>query len=128
MRYLLDTHAAVWLAGNVGKVPPAVVEVLRDEGTALFFSAASVWEIATKARLGKLHEADKILSDLPAFRRRFVLSELPVRDEHALMAGRLPGPRRDPFDRMLIAQSRVEGLVVVTADPVFAEYGVEVFW
>jgi PIN domain nuclease of toxin-antitoxin system len=91
-------------------------------------SSASAWEIATKHRLGKLPEIGEIIDKLPRHIRHERFEVLPISFEHALLAGRLPGPHRDPFDRMLIAQARKGDLRVVTADAVFIEYGVKVIW
>lgn len=86
-------------------------------------SAASAWEVAIKEALGKLRLGK---ADLEAEIAANGFLELPVRIRHALVAGRLPPVHEDPFDRMLVAQSQVEELAVVTADPVFERYGVEV--
>ena len=91
-------------------------------------SAASAWEISTKHRLGKLPDAGEAVGNLPALLRSARMETLPITVEHALAAGALPGPHRDPFDRMLIAQSRLEDLPVVTADPVFGRYSARTVW
>ena len=91
-------------------------------------SSASGWEIATKHRLGRLEFRDWDPETLPMDLRKDRIEVLPVSLEHALAAGSLPGPHRDLFDRMLIAQSRIEGVPVVTRDPVFQDYGIDVIW
>jgi PIN domain nuclease of toxin-antitoxin system len=101
---------------------------MSDGSSQLFFSAASAWEIAIKVQLGKL-----TLPDIPA---RFVpeqlsanaIDSLPVLLSHALHVGSLPGYHRDPFDRMLIAQSQLENLPILTADPRIAQYAVDIVW
>ncbi len=90
----------------------------------VLFSAASIWEAEIKAAAGKLVVPDGLLAGLEA--DRFV--ELPITAHHAREAARLPPLHRDPFDRMLVAQARVEGLVVITTDPKIADYGAEVLW
>ena len=102
--------------------------VIGEPTNEILASAASAWEIATKRRIGKLPEAASIVEDFPQVLRESRFRELPVTVGHALAAGALSGPHRDPFDRMLIAQSRSDGIPIVTTDPVFARYGVEVIW
>lgn len=125
---LLDTHALLWwIFDDPGLSSPAR-DAIRDPQNRVFVSSASGWEIATKHRLGKLPEVGKALESLPALLRRARFDTLPITLEHALSAGALPGPHRDPFDRMLIAQSRLEGLPVVTNDPVFERYDARTIW
>ena len=88
------------------------------------FSAASIWEAEIKAALGKLVVRD----DLSRRSRRIASSSLPIAARHAREAARLPPLHRDPFDRMIVAQARLEGLSVITADPKIADYGAEVLW
>ena len=121
MSLLLDTHVVLWwLAG--ARLAPAAAERIADGGELVAVSAASVWEAAIKAALGKLRTPEG-LADV-------VVEEgfepLPITFPHAQLAGELPAHHRDPFDRMLIAQALTEGLTVVTHDPVFASYGVPV--
>jgi PIN domain nuclease of toxin-antitoxin system len=91
-------------------------------------SAASAWEIATKVRLGKLPGAEQLAGDFGGFLLRGAFTTLDITIEHAIRAGLLPGPHRDPFDRMLIAQAQAEGVPVVTNDVVFEAYGVRRVW
>ena len=128
MRALLDTHALLWWLYDSPRLSGAAHATIADPKNEILVSAASAWEIATKHRLGKLPRAGDVPERLPRYLRRARFRELPIGLEHALAAGRLPGPHRDPFDRMLIAQSRLEEVEVVTLDPVFAEYGVPVIW
>ena len=110
MRLLLDTHALLWWLFDSRELPD------------------TAWEIATKHRLGKLPEAGDVVHRLPAYLRRASFEPLPITLEHAREAGGLPGPHKDPVDRMLIAQSRIDALTVVTRDAVFTDYGVPVLW
>lgn len=128
MRVLLDTHAFIWWSTADSKLGKRAVRIIRDPDNEVFFSAASAWEIATKHRLGKLPEAETILEDLPEALSLSRIEALPISLQHAAAAGSLGGPHRDPFDRMLIAQSRTERIPVVTADPIFKSYDVEVLW
>lgn len=125
---LLDTHALLWWLLDSPELSGAARAAIADGRRRVLVSAASAWELATKHRLGKLPEADHIVSNLAAYLRKQLVDTLPISLEHALAAGRLPGPHRDPFDRMLMAQAQSDRLLVVTVDPVFGEYGVPVLW
>lgn len=128
MKVLLDTHALIWWLFDDPKLPTTARETISNPHHEVLVSSASAWEVATKHRLGKLPEA----GDLPDRFEHYVSAarfrELPVSVPHALAAGRLPGPHKDPFDRMLIAQALGERIGVVTADPIFASYGATVIW
>jgi PIN domain nuclease of toxin-antitoxin system len=128
LRLLLDTHALLWWLFDDPRLSGVARAAIAEPGNAVLVSAASGWEIATKHRLGKLPQAGDVSTDLLRYVRRARFQVLPVGLEHAMLAGSLPGPHRDPFDRMLIAQSRIEDLEVVTIDPVFREHGVRVIW
>ena len=128
MRLLLDTHALIWGLLANGDLSPKARQAIADPHNAVFVSTASAWEIATKHRLGKLAEAAAIAVHLPAHIRKARFAVIDISLEHALAAGRLRGPHKDPFDRMLIAQAGIEGLQIVSIDPVFRDYEVPVFW
>ena len=128
MRLLLDTHALLWWLWDDTNLPASARALIADPENEILVSAASAWEIATKARLGKLPEAGDIAERLPAYVSQAGFAALEIGLAHAQAAGALPGPHRDPFDRMLIAQSRLENLPVVTRDPVFRDHGVECLW
>jgi PIN domain nuclease of toxin-antitoxin system len=128
MKLLLDTHALLWWLLEDPKLSAAARDSIAPAGNRVFVSSASAWELATKHRLGKLSGLEMVLEKLPHLLRRERFEVLPIGFEDALLAGSLPGPHRDPFDRMLIAQSRNADLTLVTADPVFTEYGVRVIW
>jgi PIN domain nuclease of toxin-antitoxin system len=125
---LLDTHALLWWLFDDPRLSDVARENIAAPEHKVWVSAASAWEIATKTRLGKLPEAGDVAEKLPVYLRRARFLELPVTVAHALKAGGLPGPHRDPFDRMLIAQSFLSGFPVVTIDPVFSDYGVGTLW
>lgn len=125
---LLDTHALLWWLFDDPRLSDVARENIAAPEHKVWVSAASAWEIATKTRIGKLPEAGDVTEKLPVYLRRARFLELPVTVAHALKAGGLPGPHRDPFDRMLIAQSFLNGFPVVTIDPVFREYGVGTLW
>ena len=128
MRCLLDTHALLWWLFDDPKLSAQAGEVIAEPENEILVSAASAWEISTKHRLGKLPEAGDVAQRLPTYVRKARFTELPISIDHAQAAGGLPGSHRDPFDRMLIAQSKLLAIPVVTIDPVFRDYGVIVIW
>ena len=128
MKALLDTHALLWWLFDDSRLSQAAKAIIADPESDILVSAASAWEIATKYRIGKLPDATPAVEQLAQVLRQERFQELPVTLQHALAAGLLPGPHRDPFDRMLMAQSQIEDLPVVTNDPVFAQYDCQVAW
>ncbi|MEA2744732.1 MAG: hypothetical protein QOF90_3688 [Acetobacteraceae bacterium] len=128
MRLLLDTHALVWWWTNDPRLPAPARAAIADPGSIVYVSAVSAWEITTKHRVGKWPEVERLIAEYASLLRRSRFHPLPINMEHAHRAGTLPGPHRDPFDRMLIAQAELESLPIVTADPVFAAYGADVIW
>ena len=128
MRYLLDTHALLWWLVDDEQLSAPARAAISDPDNDLFVSSASAWEISTKHRLGKLPEAGEIVRDFGDLLRQAQMIPLPVSIEHALEAGALPDHHRDPFDRMLIAQSAIEDIPIITRDPAFAAYGVALVW
>jgi len=121
LKLLLDTHLLIWAAAGSERLPVQVREMLGEEQNEPLFSAASIWEIAIKASMGR---ADFKVE--PRLLRRGLLEggwkELAIASDHALAAGDLPPIHKDPFDRLLVAQALVEGVVLLTADPVVARY------
>ncbi len=128
MRLLLDTHVLLWWLLNDPKISENARSAIADSKNDILVSSTSAWEITTKHRIGKLPEVGDIPDKLPFYVRKARFSVLPISLEHAVDAGKLPGPHKDPFDRMLIAQARIEKLHVVTIDPVFRGYGISVLW
>jgi PIN domain nuclease of toxin-antitoxin system len=125
VKLLADTHLLLWAAGEPNRLPAAARGLLADPGNAVHFSAASLWEIAIKLGRGR---AD-FQVDLRALRRGLLLNgwrELPVSGEHAVELAALPPLHRDPFDRILVCQARVEGCVLLTADDELLAYGAPV--
>ena len=125
---MLDTHAFIWWLDDDHRLSPAARAAIAKPEATVFVSAATAWEMATKVRLGKLRDPSDAVSRLSEIVSERGMSELRVSIEHAVRAGRLGGAHRDPFDRMLIAQSQLENLAIVTADAVFAAYDVPVVW
>ena len=128
MKLLLDTHALIWWWADSPRLSPAARAAVVDAGNQVLVSAASAWEIAIKQRLGKL---SGVPTEAGAFAERLTASgfeSLPIRAAHALHAGSHPADHRDPFDRMLAAQTEIEGAVLVTLDPAFGQFGCKVLW
>ncbi|WP_027355361.1 type II toxin-antitoxin system VapC family toxin [Desulfofundulus thermocisternus] len=128
MRALLDTHVFLWWITDDPQLSPRARKIISSGENKLYLSAASGWEMAIKARLGKL--------SLPDNPEPFILEQLAVNAieplavsmRHALHVYTLPDFHRDPFDRLLIAQAQLENLPIITADPKIASYPVEVIW
>jgi PIN domain nuclease of toxin-antitoxin system len=122
MKLLVDTHILLWMTGVSHRLPPTAREMIEDASNLVFFSAASIWEVAIKAGRG----FDGFSVDARKLRSNLIGNEyrgLPIRGEHALGVANLPDIHKDPFDRIMIAQSFVEGLVLLTADKTVARYG-----
>jgi PIN domain nuclease of toxin-antitoxin system len=127
MKLLLDTHAFLWFVTGDPRLSRRARRAIESEDAEPVLSAASVWEMAIKASLGRLV--------LPASVEEYVAEKvesgfriLPVDWLHAAAVEKLPHVHRDPFDRLLAAQALAEGLPLVSSDPVFGEYGVKVMW
>ena len=128
MRLLLDTHALLWWLNDDRLLPAKARKLIALGSNAVVVSAASAWEIATKVRLGKLDMAADLAADFSTVLSQEGFESLPISVDHALRAGLLPGPHKDPFDRMLIAQAQAEGVPIVSSDTVFDSYGVRRLW
>ncbi len=128
MQALLDTHALLWwLSDDPGLTRPAR-KIIAETSNDVFVSAASAWEIATKVRSGKLPSAIDLAADFTGRVLREGFQMLPISGEHAIRAGLLPGPHKDPFDRMLIAQAQAENMPIVSNETLFDTYGVRRLW
>lgn len=128
MRLLLDTHALLWWLSDDRSLSRRAREAMARTSNTLLVSAASAWEIATKVRLGKLPGAEELAADFPGFMVREGFTELEITVEHAIRAGLLPGPHKDPFDRMLVSQAQAEDVPIITNDPAFNGFGVRCVW
>ncbi len=128
MRLLLDTHALLWWLDGDRRLSRKARAAIADQANTVVVSAASAWEITTKARLGKLPGAAEVAADVARCVAGQGFSTLDITILHAQRAGRLPGDHRDPFDRMLISQAQLEDLPLVSDDGVFDEYGVARVW
>ena len=122
MNVLLDTHVLLWAAGVQARLPQEARELIEDPDTELVFSAASLWEVAIKSGLGR----DDFRVDARLLRRGLLengYTELAVTGSHAVAVDSLPPLHKDPFDRILVAQAQVEGIILLTADSAVASYG-----
>ena len=128
MDLLLDTHAFLWWSEDNGRLSADARRAIEDDTNVILISAASAWEIATKYRLGKLPGAEVLARDVPGAISSQGFAELSITVADAVRAGALPGPHRDPFDRMLIAQARARHLVLVSNEVLFDRYGVRRLW
>jgi PIN domain nuclease of toxin-antitoxin system len=121
VKFLLDTHVLLWAAGQPDRLPAKVRRLLGDPLNELVFSAASLWEIAIKKGLGR----EDFQVDARLLRRGLLdngYSELAITSAHAVAIDGLPPIHKDPFDRLLVAQSMIEGITLLTTDPVVAQY------
>ena len=127
LKLLLDTHTLLWWVANHPALSEAADQALNESSNEVFVSAASAWEVTTKARLGKL-TAGRLAQDFVTEVRRQGFVPLSITMDHGQRAGSLPGHHRDPFDRMLIAQAQAENLVLVSNEAIFERYGVQRLW
>jgi PIN domain nuclease of toxin-antitoxin system len=113
---------------NSPSLPDTVRRLMLDKRNTIVISAASAWEMATKVRLGRLPAASDITRNFQEYLSQSGFESLPVSAEHGIRAGLLPGPQRDPFDRMLIAQAQAENLTIVSNELAFDNYGIRRAW
>ena len=121
MRILVDTHLLLWAASDPDRLPAVARGELENRDNVLMFSAASIWEVTIKNGLGRTDFA----VDAALLRRGLHdngYEELPIAGQHAVQVGRLPPLHKDPFDRILVAQSLVEGITLLTSDELVAQY------
>ena len=128
MKLLLDTHALLWWLDGDDRLSDRAKSEIGDGASRVFVSAASAWEIATKVRIGRLPGAAEVAERFTEIIGDQDFDSLPIALEHARRAGLMPGEHRDPFDRMLIAQSQVEGLVLVSNEELFDRFGIRRLW
>lgn len=128
MRVLLDTHAYFWWRAEPSRLSEAARNAIRDRATVVYVSAATVWELSIKAHVRGWEAARVLLLDIEDHLRAQGMLELPISLAHAREAGSLPLVHRDPFDRMLIAQARVERCQIISNESLFDAYGVSRHW
>lgn len=120
--YLLDTHVFLWWLKADKKLGKPVLSIISNQSNIIFVSSATIWEIAIKAKLGKI----KVPSNIEDFISKSGFEELSINVSHASHTKRLPLYHKDPFDRMLIAQAMLENLTILTHDKIFKKYKVDV--
>lgn len=125
---LLDTHALLWWLSDDPALTKRARTAIANTRNTVLVSAASAWEIATKVRLGKLPTAAGLAAQFADQIQREGFEMLAISSDHAIRAGLLPGTHKDPFDRMLIAQSQAENLALVSNEVVFDTYGIRRIW
>jgi len=127
-RLLLDTHTFLWWDSAPDRLSATVLSLCRDPSVVLFLSLVSLWEIQIKSGLGKLPLALPLAEIVRDQQARHGLQLLPIRPAHIFALESLPPHHRDPFDRLLIAQARTEGLPLASADGLFSLYPVSLVW
>ena len=125
---MLDTHTLIWWLAGDPSLSAVAKAAIMDPENEVFVSAVSAWEIATKYRIGRLPQAAALALDVSGALASQGFIELPITVLHGQTAGSLPGPHRDPFDRVLIAQAMLAELVLVSNEAVFDHYAVRRLW
>ncbi len=128
MKYLLDTHTFLWWITDDPSLSDKARIIITNVDSTLFLSAASGWEIAIMARLGKITLPDDITTFIYEQISINAIKELPIRINHTLQTYLLPEHHRDPFDRILVSQSQLEMLPIITGDSLISKYKVKVIW
>jgi PIN domain nuclease of toxin-antitoxin system len=128
MRVLLDTHAFLWWITDDPRLSARARQIIGKGENHLFLSAASGWEIAIKAKLGRLQLPEDLVRFIAEQMALNAIESLPIQMAHTLHVYRLPEYHRDPFDRLLVAQGKLERLPILTADRQIAQYDVETIW
>lgn len=128
MKYILDTVTLLYLATNQqGKIPKKIVKKIK-ESDELYLSVASAWEMAIKSSIGRLvfHQPMELV--LTEMINKMNLETLPILNQHAIRVSQLPFYHKDPFDRLIIAQSQIEDIPIITPDKFFKKYDVKILW
>ena len=128
MKLLLDTHTLAWWLEDSPKLGPAARAAMLEDGNAIWVSAVSAMEVTTKYRLGKWPEAEWLALNFSDMLGEEGFSILPVTLDHAVLAGSMPIAHKDPFDRLLIAQARVEDMPFLSNEAMFDGFGVRRIW
>ncbi len=128
MKYLLDTHVLIWWITSDARLSTAAKDLIRSHRNNIFWSVASSWEISIKYALGKLEFDEPPETLIPAQLEINHIQILPILNAHAFLAGQLPVHHKDPFDRMLVAQARIESLGIISNDSKLGLYDVDIYW
>jgi PIN domain nuclease of toxin-antitoxin system len=128
VKVLLDTHVLLWWLAAPERLSTRASQVIGARANTLHWSAASSWEVAIKSALGRIELPSKPRTFLPRVLREQAIEALDITQAHALGVAELPPHHRDPFDRMLVVQARLEKLSILSADEVFERYDVRRIW
>jgi PIN domain nuclease of toxin-antitoxin system len=128
VKILFDSHALVWYLAGDSRLSRKARAIADNADSQVFISAVCAWEMAIKVHKGRWPEASQIVNSMQEIILGRAFTALPITIEHARVAGSLSARHHDPFDRMLAAQSQVEGVPLVTADPAFRAFGTSVIW
>jgi PIN domain nuclease of toxin-antitoxin system len=128
MKLLLDTHTFLWWDGEPEKLSPKILAMCQDPANELILSVASLWEIQIKSRMGKIRLREPLRTLVEEQQRANGLGLLPVGAPHVFDLETLPPIHKDPFDRIIVAQARVEGLTLASRDTILNEYDVDLIW
>lgn len=127
MRYLIDTQILIWLLGLSDKLPKNILKLLTNSKNEIFVSAVSVWEIAIKTSIGKLtfpFDIKDILHEI----EKLKINILEINCNHLIKVAELPFHHKDPFDRLIISQAKIENLPLISSDNNFKKYDVKLIW
>ena len=128
MKLLLDTHTFIWWDSQSSQIPAGMLDLLRNPENSVLLSLVSIWEIQIKAHLGKLELRQPLLDIVQRQERQNGITILPITLAHIVELDQLPWHHKDPFDRLLIAQSRIESATLVSKDQVFGHYDCQRVW
>ncbi len=128
LNLLVDTHVLIWLLNRSPEITDHHIELVTDPDNSIFLSAVSIFEMTTKARIGKLHLPARYMTNAAHVFDDFGYLPLNLVPAHADLAGRLPGLHKDPFDRLLAAQAIVEDMPIMTIDTRIRDLGAKVVW
>lgn len=128
MKYLLDTHTFMWWDSNSTELSQAVYDIISDSKNQIYLSTVSTWEMTIKVQIGKLSLKDDLSKIVAKQIKDNGFLILPIELSHTLKVGELPLHHKDPFDRLLIAQSLIEGTTLLSKDAVFQNYSATVLW
>ena len=128
MKYLLDTHTFLWFVTDDNRLSSKARSIIQDSNNEIYFSAASAWEMSIKAKLGRLKLGGNLESFIIEQLTENIFGPLAITVSHSLYTEKLPQIHKDPFDRIMISQSKVEDMVLITRDREIREYKVSTVW
>lgn len=128
MKILLDTHTFIWWDSDLANLSPNALRLCQDQANTLLLSVASVWEMQIKLQLGKLTLKLPLAEIIETQQHANNVEILPIHLKHVLALESLPALHKDPFDRLIMAQASVEGMLLLSCDPIFEKYPVNVMW